>query len=199
MSGLNRLRTNCAQPKTRFLCAQLVPNLAANRAHLTRGVREVRVDLGCFGAELTNRAHPPIPPRGVRGQLGRDTRTNRAHEVSSCAQFVVLAGSVTAPLRWGLVFGGGGARAADGTGRGEAEPVWFGGLAMGTGLFEKTAPWPSRFASARRKPLGPMNRRASAKSRQRAKFRVRARAGEKNRGMADSPPLNRYFLGFFSI
>lgn len=56
-------RTNCAHAKQVIPCAQLVQIPGLNRAHPIIGVRAVRPSQVVKSAELTNRAHPPIPPR----------------------------------------------------------------------------------------------------------------------------------------
>ena len=77
-------RTNCAHTKTVVLCAQLVRDSTPNCAHSMIGVRAVRGSQGVILSELTNRAHPPIPPRGVCGQLaGTPEPTARAIAVGA--------------------------------------------------------------------------------------------------------------------
>ena len=82
-------RTNCAHPEPVFLCAQLVQVPALNRAHPIIGVRAVQPPHGVESVELTNRAHPPVPPRGVCGQLaGTPEPTARTIAVRvQCARF----------------------------------------------------------------------------------------------------------------
>lgn len=82
-------RTNCAHAKQVFPCAQLVQITSLNRAHHIIGVRAVRPSQAVESGELTNRAHPPIPPRGVCGQLaGTPEPTARTIAVRvRCARF----------------------------------------------------------------------------------------------------------------
>ncbi len=81
--------TNCAHAKQVFPCAQLVQIPALNRAHPIHWVRAVRTPQGAKSVELTNRAHPPVPPRGVCGQLaGTPEPTARTVAVRvQCARF----------------------------------------------------------------------------------------------------------------
>lgn len=82
-------RTNCAHAKRVFPCAQLVQIPGLNRAHPIIWVRAVQASQGVKSVELTNRAHPPIPPRGVCGQLAATPEpTARTVAVRvQCAQF----------------------------------------------------------------------------------------------------------------
>lgn len=82
-------RTNCAHANRVFPCAQLVQIPGLNLAHPITGVRAVQASQGVKSAELTNRAHPPIPPRGVCGQLaGTPEPTARTIAVRvQCARF----------------------------------------------------------------------------------------------------------------
>ena len=82
-------RTNCAHAERVFPCAQLVQIPGLNRAHSITGVRAVRPFEVVKSVELTNRAHPPIPPRGVCGQLaGTPEPTARTITVRvQCARF----------------------------------------------------------------------------------------------------------------
>ncbi len=82
-------RTNCAHAKQVIPCARLVRIPGLNRAHSIIGVRAVRPPQGTKSVELTNRAHPPIPPRGVCGQLaGTPEPTARTIAVRvQCARF----------------------------------------------------------------------------------------------------------------
>ena len=126
---------------------------------------------GCFRSS----AHTPlIPPRGVRSS-DAPVAGARALQRSASAK---PTGGVVLKVR------------SQQTGERLALPSGFDGSP------QEPLTIAQRIARVPRRSLSAMNRRAFAKSRQRAKFRVRARAGEKNRGMAYSPPLNRYFLGF---
>lgn len=69
MNMLTCSRTNCAHLILVILCAQLVRQLTANCAHRVNEVRAVRAPHWVKTPELTNCAHPPIPPRGACGQL----------------------------------------------------------------------------------------------------------------------------------
>jgi hypothetical protein len=82
-------RTNCAHAERVFPCAQLVQIPGLNRAHSLIGVRAVQASQGVKSAQLTNRAHPPIPPRGVCGHLaGTPEPTARTVAVRvQCARF----------------------------------------------------------------------------------------------------------------
>jgi hypothetical protein len=82
-------RTNCAHTEQVFRCAQLVQIPILNRAHPILRVRAVHPPHGVKSVELTNRAHPPVPPRGVCGQLaGTPEPTARTVAVRvQCARF----------------------------------------------------------------------------------------------------------------
>lgn len=75
-------RTNCAHPIRMGRCAQLVRLGSANCAHHLKSLRAVRPVISARIGELTNCAHPPIPPRGACGQLAAAPEpTARALEV----------------------------------------------------------------------------------------------------------------------
>lgn len=86
-------RTNQLRAKVVFPCARLVRSGSANLAHPVDSVREVRHPTGAQMAELTNRAHPPIPPRGACGQLAA------APEPTARAWLVRAGGSRFARLK----------------------------------------------------------------------------------------------------
>jgi len=78
----SKSRTNCAHPNRVVRCAQLVRSATANCAHPIGALRAVRPVIGARASELTNCAHPPIPPRGACGQLAAAPElTARALEV----------------------------------------------------------------------------------------------------------------------
>ena len=90
-------RTNQLRANPVLLCARLVRLGSANLAHPVDPVREVRHPTGVKMAELTNRAHPPIPPRGACGQLAA------AAEPTARAWLVRAGGSRFARLRQGAI------------------------------------------------------------------------------------------------
>ena len=90
-------RTNQLRANPVLLCARLVRSGSANLAHPVDPVREVRHPTGAQMAELTNRAHPPIPPRSACGQLAA------APEPTARAWLVRARGSRFARLRQGAI------------------------------------------------------------------------------------------------
>ena len=84
-----------ARTSKRMFCARLVGQKDANCAHLISGVRAVRACLRGICVELTNRAHPPLTPRGVCGQLAATP------EPTARTKLVRARSSISSHLRWG--------------------------------------------------------------------------------------------------
>lgn len=146
-------RTNQLRANPVLLCARLVRLGSANLAHAVDPVREVRHPMGVKIAELTNRAHPPIPPRGACGRLAA------APEPTARAWLVRAGGSRFARLRQGAirVVGpcGGETRVAqranpvDRTRHGETWAAWLGRRRESAGRDGRRRYFPGGMASRR--------------------------------------------------
>jgi hypothetical protein len=146
-------RTNQPRANPVLLCARLVRLGSTNFAHPVDPVREVRHPTGVKMAELTNRAHPPIPPRGACGQLAA------APEPTARAWLVRAGGSRFARLRQGairVVGPCGGetwvaqwANPADRTRHGRTWAAWAGREREGAGQGRRHRYFPGGMASRR--------------------------------------------------